>query len=147
MRFRFEAWSDGHDPDWPAKSWDGVKIWLRRQGASGSWGLYTAEIARRQGNVIIQKKCTGSDNYTLLAQTSATLPPVSGTWETDGGSVQTNADGSVTVSVIRDDKVVLTATDHGGNGCDPITTPGRVGVRGDNTQFSFDDFTVRDLLP
>jgi hypothetical protein len=145
MQFRFEDWSAGQAPDWPAKSWDGVKIWLRRQGPSGSWGLYTAEIARRQGNVMIQKKCTGSDDYTMLAQTPANLPPQTGAWETDGGTVKTNADGSVTITVIRDGQTVLSATDTGNNGCAPITTPGRVGVRGDNAQFSFDDLTVSSL--
>ena len=56
--------------------------------------------------------------------------------------VTINADGSVTVEVIRDGAVVLSGTDRGGNGCAPITTPAKVGVRGDNTDFNFDDLTV-----
>ena len=48
------------------RSWDGIKIWLRRQGGTGSVGLYTAEVNRRQGNIMIQKKCAGSDVYHIL---------------------------------------------------------------------------------
>ena len=50
------------------RSWDGIKIWLRRQGGTGSVGLYTAEVNRRQGNIMIQKKCAGSDEYHILNQ-------------------------------------------------------------------------------
>jgi hypothetical protein len=125
-----------------ARSWDGVKVWLRRQGASGSVGLYTAEVNRRQGNLLIQKKCAGSDEYQILAQdrpqgAAATI----GEWEKVGGTVRNNADGSVSLQLIRHGKVVLEATDTGA-GCAPLTTAGRVGVRGDYTDFNVDDFLV-----
>lgn len=130
---------------WPRKSWDGVKIWLRRQGASGATvGLYTAEVNRRQGNIIIQKKCVGSRHYRLLAQSPADHPAELGRWEHVGGSVRTERDGSVTLAVIRDGAVALRAKDTGA-GCRPITAPGKVGVRGDNANFLFDDFTVTSL--
>jgi hypothetical protein len=147
MRLRFGGYSAGHRPDWPAKSWDGVKIWLRRQGASGSFALYTSEVARRQGNVMIEKKCSGSETYRMLAQSPAILPAVRGVWEDVGGTVVNNSDGSVTIQVIRAGVVVLRATDRGHNGCRPIRNAGRVGVRGDNSSFSFDDFTVTAQTP
>lgn len=132
-------------PGWPRKSWDGVKIWLRRQAGSGlPVALYTAEVNRRQGNVMIQKKCSGSRRYEILSATRADRPARFGRWERVGGSVRTNSDGSVALSVIRDGRVVLRATDRG-VGCRPITAAGRTGVRGDNTEFLFDDFTVRGL--
>jgi hypothetical protein len=124
----------------PAVSWDGVKLWLRRQGASGSVGLYTAEVNRRQGNVLIQKKCAGSSDYSILGQ-AGNLPARTGQWERVGGSVRNNPDGSVTLQVIRNGTVVLSATDTGA-GCAPITSAGKVGVRADNTNFNFDNFTV-----
>ncbi|MDQ3849206.1 MAG: hypothetical protein M3296_01130 [Actinomycetota bacterium] len=138
-------------PDMPAVDWDGVKLWLRRQVVRGSSSasvapaLYTAEVSRRQGNVVIQKKCGGQDAYLVLANTPWSgnpNPARIGQWERVGGSVRTNADGSVTVQVIRNGAVVLTGTDTGAGGCPPITTPGKVGVRGDNTAFDFDNFTV-----
>lgn len=135
--------------------WDGVKIWLRRQVVNGSSsgngkpGLYTAEVNRRQGNVIIQKKCGGVDDYAVIANTSWSArpnPPKIGEWERVGGTVRTNADGSVKLQVIRDGQVVLSGTDTGAGGCPPIRTAGKVGVRADNTDFQFDDFTAT-ILP
>jgi hypothetical protein len=144
MRLRNLGYVNG-SPGWPKKSWDGVKIWLRRQGSSGLVGLYTAEVNRRQGNIIIQKRCPRARSYALLAASRADRPARFRRWEHVGGSVRTRSDGSVTLAVIRDGKVVLRTTDKGAGRCRPITAAGRVGVRGDNTQFLFDDFTVTDL--
>jgi hypothetical protein len=146
MDLRNNGYSSG-SASVPAESWDGVKIWLRRQGASGSVALYTAEVNRRQGNVIIQKKCAGSSSYTILGNSpwsGSPHPAKIGHWEHVGGSIRTNADGSVTIQVIRSGGVVLTATDRGAGSCAPITSPGKVGVRGDNTDFNFDNFTVTE---
>jgi hypothetical protein len=141
MRLRTVRFTNG-TARWPKKSWDGVKIWLRRQGASGATvGLYTAEVNRRQGNIIIQKKCPGSRHYRLLAQSPANHRAELGRWEHVGGSVRNQPDGSVVLAVIRDGAVALGVKDTGA-GCRPITAPGKVGVRGDNTDFLFDDFTV-----
>jgi hypothetical protein len=133
-------------PGWPAKSWDGIKIWLRRQAGSGrSVALYTAEVNRRQGNIIVQKRCWGARRYVLLAASRADRPAHFGRWEHVGGLVHTDVDGSVTIAVIRSGHVALRATDTGAGGCRPITAPGKVGIRGDNAQFLFDDFTVTNL--
>jgi hypothetical protein len=43
--------------------------------------------------------------------------------------------------MVRHGKTVLEATDSG-VGCAPITSAGRVGVRGDSTNFNVDDFQV-----
>jgi hypothetical protein len=124
------------------RSWDGVKIWLRRQGASGSHGLYTVEVNRRQGNIMIQKKCANSDEYHILEQARPEGAAASiGQWEAVGGSVANQADGSVKLTMVRHGKTVLQARDTG-VGCAPITSAGRVGVRGDSTNFNVDDFTV-----
>lgn len=143
MKLRHEAYTNGSTADWPAKSWDGLKLWLRRGGRTGSHNLYTVEVNRRQGNVMLQKKCAGSDQYTILAQTATnSMPALGDQWETVGGSVRTNADGTVSLQLIREGRVVLEATDDGDGGCAPITAAGRVGIRGDNTQFGVDDFVV-----
>jgi hypothetical protein len=143
-KLRHEGWTEG-SPDWPVKSWDGLKLWLRRGGRTGSFNLYTAEVSRRQGNIMIQKKCQDSDEYTILEQSRSggEYAPRIGEWDEVGGSVRTNSDGSVTIEVIRGGRVVLTATDTGEGGCPPITAPGRVGIRSENMQFSIDDFAVR----
>ena len=124
------------------RSWDGVKIWLRRQGGTGSVALYTAEVNRRQGNIMIQKKCAGSDEYHILEQARPEGSDASiGQWEKVGGSVRNNADGSVSLALVRHGQVVLEATDSG-VGCAPLTSAGRIGVRGDYVNFNVDDFTA-----
>jgi hypothetical protein len=124
------------------RSWDGVKIWLRRQGASGSHGLYTVEVNRRQGNIMIQKKCANSDEYHILEQARPEGAAASiGSWEAVGGTVRNQPDGSVKLTMVRHGETVLEAVDTG-VGCAPITSPGRVGVRGDSTNFNVDDFRV-----
>ena len=124
------------------RSWDGVKIWLRRQGGTGSVGLYTAEVNRRQGNIMIQKKCDGTADYHILAQARPTGSDASiGLWEQVGGSVRNQPDGSVRLALVRHGQTVLEATDTG-VGCAPIRGDGRVGIRGDSTDFNADDFLV-----
>ena len=124
------------------RTWDGVKIWLRRQGASGSHGLYTVEVNRRQGNIMIQKKCANSDTYHILEQARPEGAAASiGQWENVGGSVTNQPDGSVKLTMVRHGKTVMEASDTG-VGCAPITTAGRVGFRGDSTNFNVDDVTV-----
>lgn len=138
-RVTFELRNNGFTEgcaDRPAADWNGVKIYLRRIGDGASF--YTAEVSLRDGMAYIQKK-TG-DEYHLLAQEPG-HPALIGAWESVGGSVRTNADGSVTVQVIRAGQVVLEATDRGAGG-PPIVAPGRTGFRGDNTDFAIDDFTV-----
>ena len=124
------------------RSWDGIKIWLRRQGGTGSVGLYTAEVNRRQGNIMIQKKCAGSDEYHILSQARPEGSDAAiGEWEKVGGSIKNEADGSVKITLMRHGQTVLEATDDG-VGCAPYTTAGRVGIRGDYTNFNADDFLV-----
>lgn len=144
MRLRNVGFNDG-SRQWPAVRWDGVKLWLRRQGGTGSVGLYTAEVNRREGNVIVQKKCAGRDEYHLLAQTSpGDTPPRFGKWEKVGGSVRNLPGGAVRLTVERRGKTVLEAVDRG-RGCRPIRSDGRVGIRGDNAEFFVDGFRVSSL--
>ena len=124
------------------RSWDGIKIWLRRQGGTGSVGLYTAEVNRRQGNLMIQKKCAGSDEYHILNQARPEgSAPSFGEWEKVGGSIVNQPDGSVKITLMRHGQTVLEATDDG-VGCAPYRTAGRVGMRGDYANFNADDFLV-----
>lgn len=139
MKLRNNGYAVGSQGE---RSWDGVKIWMRRQGASGSHGLYTVEVNRRQGNVMIQKKCANSDEYHILEQDRPEGAAASvGSWETVGGSIRNQPDGSVKLTMVRHGETVLEAVDTG-VGCAPITSPGRLGIRGDSTNFNVDDFRV-----
>ena len=60
--------NDGYLPT--GESWDGVKIYLRRQDGDN---FYTAEVNRREGNVIVQRKCDG--RYALLGGARSAATP------------------------------------------------------------------------
>jgi hypothetical protein len=137
-----EGWTTG-SPGWRAKSWDGIKLWLRRQGRSGAdVRFYSVEVNRRQGNVLIQKKCA-EDRYVVLARSGARRHPARvRDWERVGGTVRNARDGSVWIELLRGGDVLLRARDDG-RLCAPLRSPGRVGIRADNAQFRVDDFVVR----
>jgi hypothetical protein len=126
----------------PAVAWDGVHVFLRYQS---QYNLYYASVNRRDGNVIIKKKCVGgSDNggtYYELGSYHAGYPIPFGAVQKIAVSIVTNANGSVTITITRDGTLVDTATDTG-VGCPVITAAGKTGIRGDNDNFRFNNFTV-----
>jgi hypothetical protein len=128
----------------PAVDWDGIHVFLRYQS---EFSLYYASINRRDGTSVIKKKVPGGpDNggtyYDLTPYVSH--PVAYGSWQTVKATVQTNANGSVTIALYSGGVLVVQATDNGVGG-PAITQPGRVGLRGDNSDFLFDDFRVDAL--
>ena len=127
----------------PPVAWDGVHIWLRRQS---EYNLYYASLNRRDGHIVLKKKCAGGTEnggtYYVLdrGERSGYAIPF-GVIQHIAARIQDNPDGSVTLTMYRDGTRLLTATDTG-VGCAPIAAPGSVGVRGDNDDFNFDNFTV-----
>jgi hypothetical protein len=128
----------------PAVAWDGVHVFLRYQSQTS---LYYASINRRDNTAVIKKKVTGGpDNggtYYELSPYVAHAVPYSA-WQDVTATVRTNPDGSVTIRLLAGGQLVVEATDTGIGG-PPITNPGRVGLRGDNCDFQFDDFHVAPL--
>jgi hypothetical protein len=126
----------------PPAAWDGVHLFLRYQS---QYHLYYASVNRRDATVLVKKKCPGGTEnggtYYLLGHSVGGQPTPFGAWQRLAASVRTNPDGSVGIE-IRRDGVLLTRVRDRGLGCAPIGRPGAVGVRGDNDQFRFDDFTV-----
>jgi hypothetical protein len=133
-------------------AWDGVKFWLRRQLCTpepacgrvsdpGAQAGYTAEVGMRDGRVYIQKKVGA--NYYLLSATPS-KPIAYGSWMRVGGTVRNNADGSVTIQVLRNGQVVVQATDRGTGGA-PLRTPGRIGLRADNADINVNNMAVSAL--
>ena len=131
----------------PPKDWDGVHIFLRYQSERS---LYVASINRRDNTATIKKKVptppagcpepsSGGCYYDLAKVVSHSVPY--GAWQSVRATVKNSADGSVTINLYAEHTLLLTATDNGIGGS-PITAPGKVGIRGDNCQFSFDNFTV-----
>ena len=130
--------NEGFTPE--GESWDGVKIYLRRQDGDN---FYVAEVNRREGNVIVQRKCDGQ--YELLGGTrSADTPIRAGEFEEVGGTVIDLSDDEVRMQVVRNGGVELEVVDPAGT-CDALRRPGRIGIRGDRTEFYVDGLEVRGL--
>lgn len=128
----------------PAVDWDGIHVFLRYQS---EFSLYYASINRRDNTSVIKKKVKGGpDNggtyYELSDEVAHAVPY--GSWQTVKATVKTNANGSVTIALYSGGTLVVQATDNGVGG-PAITAPGRVGLRGDNSDFLFDDFHVDAL--
>lgn len=128
----------------PKVAWDGVHIFLRYQS---QYCLYYASVNRRDNMVIIKKKVPGGVSnggtyYNLSNYNSYPVPY--GKWQHVGASVRNNGDGSVTIELYAGGKLIAVATDSGKGG-EPIRSPGKVGIRGDNAELSFKDFKVSSL--
>lgn len=125
--------------------WDGVHLWLRHQS---QYHLYYASVARRDGQVVIKKKCPGGSSnggrYYTISREVPGKPIPYGQWLRVGASVRNTGGGSVTIVLYRGGRAVVSAVDRG-VGCAPITRPGATGIRADNTAFYFNDFTVTAL--
>jgi hypothetical protein len=126
-------------------AWDGVHIWLRYQS---QYHLYYASVARRDGAVLIKKKCPGgifnSGTYYTLTPVMKGYPIALGQWRDVAATVANNPDGSVRITLLVAGRYIVGANDKG-VGCAPIRAPGSVGIRGDNANFHFTKFRVTRL--
>jgi len=132
-------------------TWGGFKFYLRRERGVTESPFYTAEPYIYNGHAYIQKKCLGNTGggtysaggtYYLLANRSGFNVPL-GSWRRIAATARTNWDGSVTISLYRDQVLVLKATDRG-VGCPPLRG-GRVGFRSDFFRYFLEDFEVERL--
>jgi hypothetical protein len=130
----------GRTPGGRDLSWQGVHVFLRYQSQDL---LYVASVDRRDGRVVIKKKVPGgtSNGGTYYTLGTADEHAVSGRWEQVKASAA-NSGANVVLRVWLNGLLVLTATDDGIGDAAPITQPGRVGLRGDYTEFMFRSFTV-----
>jgi hypothetical protein len=123
--------------------YDGAHIWVRYQSESA---LYAVSVDRRDGTMIIKKKCAGgTDNGGTYYNLNAPVPgaPIPfGSWQNVTVSAHDRPDGSVVIIANRDGHA-MEATDHG-VGCAPLRGGG-VGVRGDNAELRFARIVVQPL--
>lgn len=128
-------------PSTPAVDWDGAHIFLRYVS---QYNLYYASFDRRDGLVMIKKKCLGgTDNggtYYIISSTPS-HPIVAGTLNHISASIVTNPDNSVTIKLYNNGTLLTQGTDTG-VGCGVILA-GAVGLRGDNNNFTFSNFTTQ----
>ena len=122
--------------------YDGAHIWVRYQSERE---MYAVSVDRRDGTMIIKKKCAGGpDNggtyYDLNGFVPAPVPY--GQWQQVTVSVADQPNGSVKITASRDG-VSMEATDAG-VGCAPLRGGG-VGVRGDNAELRIARIVVQPL--
>ncbi len=130
----------------PAVAWDGIHVFLRYQSDES---LYYASVNRRDGALAIKKKVPGGSSnggtyYTLASKGTGSYPIQFNTWQNIKTSIRTNTDGTVTIQIFSNDRLLLSYIDNGSVGGAPIINPGKVGIRGDNAEFYFDDFAVNN---
>jgi hypothetical protein len=128
----------------PPSSYDGVHIWLRH---TSQYQLYAASVARRDGTLMIKKKCPGGPSnggtYYTLGEVPG-RPTVFRRWIPVAASAQNNLDGSVTLVMSVAGRAVLSVVDDG-IGCAPIRAASPIGIRGDNTEFQFRKVVAKNL--
>ncbi len=120
----------------PEVDWDGFHIFLRYQDSAT---LYYATANRRDDKVVIKKKKTGT-YYDLSDYNDYTVTFME--WHRIKATIKTTVGGDVEIKLYIDEVLVASGTDDGTLGGAPITNPGRVGIRGDNSNLNFDDFIV-----
>jgi hypothetical protein len=130
-------------PSTPALPTDGVHVFLRYQSEQE---LYYASVNRRDGLIVVKKKVPGgSENegtyYTLA---TAEQPFTFGELQAVRTTIRTTPTGTVVIRILRPDGTTALRAEDTGIGGPVITAPGRVGIRGDNSEFSFDDFKVAE---
>lgn len=131
-------------------SYDGLHIWVRYQS---QYGLYAVSVARWDGVMVIKKKVPqsvahcgdpsdGGCYYDLappVTNKALTSPDV---WHHAAVTVS-NQNGKVTIELVIDGHQIVTAIDSGRHG--PVYAKGAAGVRGDNTEFYFKNFTITKI--
>jgi hypothetical protein len=130
----------------PARDWDGGHIWLRYHSPQELYGI---SFRRRDGIVVIKRKIPGfgpedEDNggYATVAEGKHAI--AYGTWHHLAASAVNLPSGSVLLRLDIDGKTVLTGEDRNPG---PLTRPGRVGLRADNTELFFRNFRATPVQP
>jgi hypothetical protein len=127
----------------PAVIWDGADVWVHYQS---EYQLYYVSVDRRDGAMVIKKKCQGGPNpsnggtYYNLIREIHDRPIPFGQWQHVAVSVRDLPDGSVAITGNRDG-FQIQAVDTG-IGCAPLRGGGGVGIRGDNAELRLDDIVV-----
>lgn len=117
----------------PAVDWDGVHVFLRYKDENN---LYAATVNRRDGKILIKKKYAGV--YYQLGSYAAYAPVQ---FNRQAIRVEAlNSGGGVAFKVFVDGVQRFSTADTGVGG--PVLGPGRVGLRGDNSEFYVDDFAA-----
>lgn len=122
--------------------YDGLHILLRAQESTR---FYSVSLDRRDGDAVVKRKLPGVDNdpYETLAAAPVNSPM--GEWRTAEVRIEDLDSEAVAIDVAIDDQQVLGALDRGLGGRGPLTEPGEIGIRGDNTEFEIASVEVTPI--
>jgi hypothetical protein len=131
-------------PSTRSQSYDGVHIFLRYASETQ---LYAITVHRRDGHVVFKKKKTGGPSnggtyYELLHYKYRKVPV--GSWDTVEARAK-NISTGVRLELYINGSLFMSVVDTGKIGGSPLTSAGRVGIRGDNTDFQIDDVKVTNI--
>ncbi len=120
--------------------WDGFHVFVRYQSAAE---LYLVSASPRDGFVTVRRKRPGGDanggHYVTV--TSARYPWQFRRWYTMQVRTLDSPQG-VRIMVFVDGRRILDVTDSGLDREPPIRGAGRIGIRGDNTEFDIADLSA-----
>jgi hypothetical protein len=121
-------------------AYDGVHVFLRYRDPQT---LYTVSVDRRDHLAVVKIKRPGGPSnggeYTTLGSAALTVPPHR--WLHEKVRIA-NERGGVRITLWTAGREVLTVLNNGSGPSAPLLGAGRVGLRGDNTEFLFRNFTV-----
>jgi hypothetical protein len=126
------------------QAFDGVHVFLRYRSPAE---LYAVTVNRRDGEVVVKKKLPGGPvaggRYVTIGE-PAHYDWTPGRVQRVRAAVRTVSGGRVLLTLQVDGRELLHAVDDGAGGR-PLLRGGRVGLRGDNDEFLFDDFAARPI--
>jgi hypothetical protein len=122
--------------------WDGAHLALRYQGECRS---YYVSLNRRDDTLVIKKKAPDGlsdcgSYYNLSGYVPYHVPYDA--WQSFRAAVTDGTDGSVTIKVWVDGKLVAVGRDDGAGG-PPIREPGEVLLRSDGAELEYAGFRVQ----
>ena len=128
-----------------AAPWDGLRVGLR---AARTGQLYSAGLMRRDGRLVVQKWCAGSNGSKATSATLASMrgSPRQGDWTVARFDVWEDERGATQLRLLVSGGAVLRASDRS-VGCSSIAAPGFVVVAGDSARVSFDFVRISAARP
>ncbi len=129
----------------PPTDHDGVHVFLRRTGGSGhAYRTYYASVLRRDGQAVIKRKPSPlNDSYVTVGQPVPHTVSAGAVLKKVQATVRNESDGTVKLKLYVGGNKILEVVDAVAGG--PISSPGAVGIRGDNCEFYLDNFEVHSL--
>lgn len=129
----------------PSQGCDGFHIWPRYIDEAT---LYVVSVNRRNNTCVIKKKTppgpSNGGTYYPLTKDMPYMVPM-GQWQDVEVRVSNTPDGGVAIILNVNGKIIASCLDNGFIGGPPLLAAAKIGLRGDNANLQFSNFTVDDI--